>query len=146
MPPIGLARQWRAVTFGGRSVVRSSSPDGRMRRPSWRGLRPDRTPAEARRQPAPTVPLWPRSKGAGHTRRPVGVGRSTPASIRTCTAGTATLVAIAAFTAGAAAESPQGTARRAANAGLTINQFKEALLQMYAHAGAPTTALAQAAA
>jgi bifunctional non-homologous end joining protein LigD len=27
-----------------------------MRHASWRGLRPDRTPAEARRQPAPAVP------------------------------------------------------------------------------------------
>jgi bifunctional non-homologous end joining protein LigD len=35
-----------------------------MRHPAWRGLRPDRTPAEARRQPAPTVPAPAEVEGA----------------------------------------------------------------------------------
>jgi bifunctional non-homologous end joining protein LigD len=62
-PPIsGVPREqarhahWVEPTLVGEVAFRNWTPDGRMRHPSWRGLRPDRTPAEARRQPAPTVP------------------------------------------------------------------------------------------
>jgi bifunctional non-homologous end joining protein LigD len=62
-PPVsGIPRDdarhahWVEPVLVGEVAFRNWTPDGRMRHPSWRGLRPDRTPGEARRQPAPTVP------------------------------------------------------------------------------------------
>jgi bifunctional non-homologous end joining protein LigD len=40
---------WVQPDFVGEVAYRNWTPDGRLRHPSWRGLRPDRTPAEARR-------------------------------------------------------------------------------------------------
>jgi bifunctional non-homologous end joining protein LigD len=70
-PPVaGIPREhargvrWVEPLLVGEVAYRNWTPDGRMRHPSWRGLRPDRTPAEARRpesartaefQPAPIV-------------------------------------------------------------------------------------------
>jgi hypothetical protein len=62
-----LARRDR-VTRSGELGSLGGSPvkDTRraMRHPSWRGLRPDRTPAAARQQPAPTVPAPVTVEGA----------------------------------------------------------------------------------
>ncbi|GAA3957880.1 non-homologous end-joining DNA ligase [Actinoplanes auranticolor] len=55
---------WVEPALVGEVAFRNWTPDGRMRHPSWRGLRPDRTPAEARRQPAPTVPAPAEVEGA----------------------------------------------------------------------------------
>jgi bifunctional non-homologous end joining protein LigD len=43
---------WVEPVFVGEVAYRNWTPDGRLRHPSWRGLRPDRTPAEARRPDA----------------------------------------------------------------------------------------------
>jgi bifunctional non-homologous end joining protein LigD len=43
---------WVEPVLVGEVAYRNWTPDGRLRHPSWRGLRPDRTPDEARR-PAP---------------------------------------------------------------------------------------------
>ena len=51
----------RLGSLGG-SPVRT--PDGRIRHPSWRGLRPDRTPGKARRHPASNVPVPATVEGA----------------------------------------------------------------------------------
>jgi bifunctional non-homologous end joining protein LigD len=56
--------RWVEPALVGEVAFRNWTPDGRMRHPSWRGLRPDRTPAEARRQPAPTVPAPAEVEGA----------------------------------------------------------------------------------
>jgi bifunctional non-homologous end joining protein LigD len=40
---------WVRPDLVGEVVYRTLTPDGRLRHPSWRGLRPDRDPAEARR-------------------------------------------------------------------------------------------------
>jgi bifunctional non-homologous end joining protein LigD len=48
----------------GEVAFRNWTPDGRMRHPSSRGLRPDRTPVEPRRQPAPIVPTAVTVEGA----------------------------------------------------------------------------------
>ncbi|GIM93645.1 non-homologous end-joining DNA ligase [Paractinoplanes toevensis] len=70
-PPVsGVPREfarhahWVEPVLVGEVAFRNWTPDGRMRHPSWRGLRPDRTPAEARRQPAPTVPAPATVEGA----------------------------------------------------------------------------------
>ncbi|MEV6851420.1 hypothetical protein [Actinoplanes sp. NPDC051411] len=55
---------WVEPVLVGEVAFRNWTPDGRMRHPSWRGLRPDRTPGEARRQPAPTVPAPAEVEGA----------------------------------------------------------------------------------
>jgi bifunctional non-homologous end joining protein LigD len=55
---------WVEPVLVGEVAFRNWTPDGRMRHPAWRGLRPDRTPAEARRQPAPTVPAPAEVEGA----------------------------------------------------------------------------------
>jgi bifunctional non-homologous end joining protein LigD len=47
--------QWVEPVLVGEVAYRSWTPDGRLRHCSWRGLRPDRTPEEARRPPAATV-------------------------------------------------------------------------------------------
>jgi bifunctional non-homologous end joining protein LigD len=41
--------RWVEPLFVGEVAYRTWTPDGRLRHASWRGLRPDRTPAEARR-------------------------------------------------------------------------------------------------
>ncbi|GAA0805090.1 hypothetical protein Sya03_23520 [Spirilliplanes yamanashiensis] len=41
--------RWVEPVLVGEVAYRNWTPDGRLRHPSWRGLRPDRTPAEARR-------------------------------------------------------------------------------------------------
>jgi bifunctional non-homologous end joining protein LigD len=56
--------RWVEPVLVGEVAFRNWTPDGRMRHPSWRGLRPDRTPAEARRQPAPAVPAPAQVEGA----------------------------------------------------------------------------------
>jgi bifunctional non-homologous end joining protein LigD len=43
--------RWVEPVLVGEVAYRTWTPDGRLRHPSWRGLRPDRTPAEARRGP-----------------------------------------------------------------------------------------------
>jgi bifunctional non-homologous end joining protein LigD len=55
-PPVaGIPRehargvQWVEPVLVGEVAYRNWTPDGRLRHPSWRGLRPDRTPDEARR-------------------------------------------------------------------------------------------------
>jgi bifunctional non-homologous end joining protein LigD len=63
-PPVaGIARehtrgvQWVEPVLVGEVAYRTFTPDGRLRHPSWRGLRPDRTVAEARRpEPGGTGP------------------------------------------------------------------------------------------
>ncbi|MEU8610697.1 non-homologous end-joining DNA ligase [Actinoplanes sp. NPDC048791] len=55
---------WVEPVLVGEVAFRNWTPDGRMRHPSWRGLRPDRTPAEARRPPAPTEPAPAEVEGA----------------------------------------------------------------------------------
>jgi bifunctional non-homologous end joining protein LigD len=55
---------WVEPVLVGEVAFRNWTPDGRMRHPSWRGLRTDRTPPEARRQPAPTVPAPATVEGA----------------------------------------------------------------------------------
>jgi bifunctional non-homologous end joining protein LigD len=47
--------QWVEPLFVGEVAYRTWTPDGHLRHPSWRGLRPDRTPDEARRAD-PTSP------------------------------------------------------------------------------------------
>ena len=54
--------QWVEPVFVGEVAYRTCSPDGHLRHPSWRGLRPDRTPADARREPPPATAAGP---GAG---------------------------------------------------------------------------------
>ena len=44
--PGGWSRAWSA-----RCVFTEWTPDGRLRHPSWRGLRPDKAPGEIRREP-----------------------------------------------------------------------------------------------
>jgi bifunctional non-homologous end joining protein LigD len=46
---------WVEPVLVGEVAFRNWTPDGRLRHASWRGLRPDRSPGEARRQPAPAV-------------------------------------------------------------------------------------------
>jgi bifunctional non-homologous end joining protein LigD len=55
---------WVEPVLVGEVAFRNWTPDGRMRHPSWRGLRPDRSPTAARRQPAPAVPAPPVVEGA----------------------------------------------------------------------------------
>jgi bifunctional non-homologous end joining protein LigD len=43
-----VAARWVEPTLVGEVVYRTVSPDGRLRHPSWRGLRPDREPSEVR--------------------------------------------------------------------------------------------------
>ncbi|MFI6077191.1 non-homologous end-joining DNA ligase [Actinoplanes sp. NPDC051343] len=46
---------WVEPALVGEVAFRNWTPDGRLRHASWRGLRPDRSPGEARRQPASSV-------------------------------------------------------------------------------------------
>ena len=48
--------QWVEPVLVGEVAYRTFTPDGRLRHPSWRGLRPDRTTAEARRPAADAGP------------------------------------------------------------------------------------------
>jgi bifunctional non-homologous end joining protein LigD len=48
--------QWVEPVLVGEVAYRNWTPDGRLRHPSWRGLRPDRMPDEARRPPAAPAP------------------------------------------------------------------------------------------
>jgi bifunctional non-homologous end joining protein LigD len=52
------ARQahWVEPTLVGEVAFRNWTPDGRLRHPSWRGLRHDRSVSSARRHPEPTTP------------------------------------------------------------------------------------------
>jgi bifunctional non-homologous end joining protein LigD len=56
--------RWVEPELVGEVAFRNWTPDGRLRHPSWRGLRPDRAPAEARRQPPPAVAAAPTIEGA----------------------------------------------------------------------------------
>jgi bifunctional non-homologous end joining protein LigD len=51
--------QWVEPVFVGEVAYRTWTPDGHLRHPSWRGLRPDRTPADARREPSPATAAGP---------------------------------------------------------------------------------------
>jgi bifunctional non-homologous end joining protein LigD len=44
---------WVEPTLVGEVVFREWTPDGRLRLPSWRGLRPDKTPADVTLPPLP---------------------------------------------------------------------------------------------
>jgi hypothetical protein len=46
---------WVEPALVGEVAFRNWTPDGRLRHTSWRGLRPDRSPGEARRQPVAAV-------------------------------------------------------------------------------------------
>jgi bifunctional non-homologous end joining protein LigD len=52
-PAPGIPREfargahWVEPLFVGEVAYRNWTPDGRLRHPSWRGLRPDKTPAQA---------------------------------------------------------------------------------------------------
>jgi bifunctional non-homologous end joining protein LigD len=46
---------WLEPVLVGEVAYRNWTPDGRLRHPSWRGLRPDRTPDEARRPAGATA-------------------------------------------------------------------------------------------
>ncbi|WP_433796430.1 hypothetical protein [Actinoplanes sp. CA-252034] len=48
--------RWVEPTLVGRSRSATGHPDGRLRHPSWRGLRTDRSVSSARRHPDPAVP------------------------------------------------------------------------------------------
>ncbi len=45
--------RWVEPVLVGEVAFRNWTPDGRLRHPSWRGLRPDRSPTAARRSPLP---------------------------------------------------------------------------------------------
>jgi bifunctional non-homologous end joining protein LigD len=62
-PPVaGVPREharharWVAPVLVGEVAFRNWTPDGRLRHPSWRGLRPDREPDSARRPPPALAP------------------------------------------------------------------------------------------
>jgi bifunctional non-homologous end joining protein LigD len=46
----GKDAHWVGPTLVGEVAFGEWTPDGRMRHPSWRGLRPDKSPAEVRRE------------------------------------------------------------------------------------------------
>ncbi len=48
--------RWVEPTLVGEVTFRNWTPDGRLRHPSWRGLRPDKAPADARRISAAAPP------------------------------------------------------------------------------------------
>jgi bifunctional non-homologous end joining protein LigD len=57
--------RWVDPVLTGEVAYRNWTPDGRMRHPSWRGLRADRSPAEAKRElVGPSVPAAERVTGA----------------------------------------------------------------------------------
>jgi bifunctional non-homologous end joining protein LigD len=73
-PPVaGVPREhtrgaiWVEPVLVGEAAYRNWTPDGRLRHPSWRGLRPDRSVAEARRpgRPAGTHPGVPTGQVEG---------------------------------------------------------------------------------
>jgi bifunctional non-homologous end joining protein LigD len=74
-PPAAVPREfarharWVEPEVIGEVAFRNWTPDGRMRHPSWRGLRADRRPADARYDfPAPAPPPQARVKGVMATR------------------------------------------------------------------------------
>ncbi|WP_239082615.1 non-homologous end-joining DNA ligase [Actinoplanes teichomyceticus] len=58
---------WVEPVLVGEVAFRNWTPDGRLRHPSWRGLRADRGPGSARRHPEPAVPPAGRVEGAFET-------------------------------------------------------------------------------
>jgi bifunctional non-homologous end joining protein LigD len=64
--------QWVEPVLVGEVSYRNWTPDGRLRHPSWRGLRPDRTPDEARRPAAPSPPPEARARVDGVMQTPDG--------------------------------------------------------------------------
>jgi bifunctional non-homologous end joining protein LigD len=62
-PPLaGVSRahargvHWVEPVLVGEVAYRTWTPDGRLRHPAWRGLRPDKTPDQVQRVPASDVP------------------------------------------------------------------------------------------
>jgi bifunctional non-homologous end joining protein LigD len=67
--------RWVEPVFVGEVAFRNWTPDGRLRHPSWRGLRPDRTPGEARRPESAAVSPAPAATVEGGMQTPDGQWR-----------------------------------------------------------------------
>ncbi len=74
--PVSVPREhargvhWLEPVLVGEVAYRNWTPDGRLRHPSWRGLRPDRSPDEARRPESTTA--MPAATVAGAMQTPDG--------------------------------------------------------------------------